>query len=263
MQYVLDENEMVEATQAISDKLAMLNDKMQQHKSHCEKHNLSFIHHCPKCYQEQEDTKQRLLNYHQYVQCANIPKRFLEKSFDTYQPEQSKAQKIFNILQNYAKHFSHYCSNGISILMSGNTGTGKTHLAISLMQYVMRQFCLSTRYTTAYDLIAEINETYQRQSRSTERQVKSNYEKYDLLVIDEFGCQRGRENDHLHMFDLINKRYNNLKSTIVISNLSFQELTQSLGQRNISRLCEGGLFLSFDWDDWRKGRNLFKEHYIA
>ena len=87
----------------------------------------------------------------------------------------------------------------------------------------------------------------------------THYTSVDLLVLDEVGVQFDSDSEKLIMFDVINGRYNDLKSTIVISNYPITAKGKSpsvasvLGERNMDRLREnGGKLVTFDWESHRK-----------
>ena len=74
----------------------------------------------------------------------------------------------------------------------------------------------------------------------------------DLLILDEVGVQFGSETEKMILFEIINGRYEQLKPTIVISNLA-DALTDYLGERVVDRLREGGgRMLIFDWPSYRR-----------
>lgn len=70
-----------------------------------------------------------------------------------------------------------------NIILSGNPGTGKTHLAIGLAIKACQQD-YSVYFTTIPRLINQINEA---RSNRTLRMIEAKFEKYDLVVCDEFG----------------------------------------------------------------------------
>ena len=53
-------------------------------------------------------------------------------------------------------------------------------------------------------------------------------------------------------FEVINSRYEALKATIVISNLSGEALIDYLGEAAMDRLREGGRSVLFDWTSYRR-----------
>lgn len=62
----------------------------------------------------------------------------------------------------------------------------------------------------------------------------------DLLVLDELGVQFKTEGEQLHLFDIINGRYLDVKPTVLITNLQPSDLRGLLGDRSFDRLLENG-----------------------
>lgn len=60
----------------------------------------------------------------------------------------------------------------------------------------------------------------------------------NLLVIDEIGVQFGSEAEKIILFEIINERYEAMKPTILISNLSQQELGAYVSERIVDRMRE-------------------------
>lgn len=86
----------------------------------------------------------------------------------------------------------------------------------------------------------------------TESQVISDFAGYDLLIIDEVGMQSGTEAESRALFDVFNERYQQMKPTVLISNLDVAGFVQAVGKRISDRVKEdGGEILSFDWNSYR------------
>ena len=104
--------------------------------------------------------------------------------------------------------------------------------------------------------MAEINRIV-RESKSydsdvSESEVIAAFGGYDLLIIDEVGVQSGTEAESRALFDVFNERYQNMKPTILISNLSPEGFKAAVGDRIADRVKEdGGEVLIFDWESSR------------
>jgi DNA replication protein DnaC len=68
--------------------------------------------------------------------------------------------------------------------------------------------------------------------------------------------QFGSDTEKLLLFDILNERYERRRPTILMSNLPRDEVSSYLGERVFDRLREdGGEFISFTWESYRKSRN--------
>jgi len=113
---------------------------------------------------------------------------------------------------------------GRNIVLAGNPGTGKTHLAIGLgIKACMEGY--KVLFTTIPRLITQIKES---RSEKTLRQIENRFEKYDLVICDEFGyISFDREGAEL-LFSHLSLRAG-MKSTIITTNLSFDRWNEIFG----------------------------------
>jgi len=73
-------------------------------------------------------------------------------------------------------------------------------------------------------------------------------------VIDEVGASRDNDFERMSIFEVVNKRYEEMKPTVLVSNLSAAKFEASVGDRTADRLREGGGFvLLFEWESARRG----------
>lgn len=109
-----------------------------------------------------------------------------------------------------------FIKEGRNIVFYGNPGTGKTHLSIALGINA----CLegkSVLFTSVPHLLTQIREC---RSQRTLRQLELKFERYDLVVCDEFGyISCDKEGGEL-LFNHLSLRAGR-KSTIITTNLSF------------------------------------------
>lgn len=215
---------------------------------------------CPKCHAALQETfqrEQRIKTAGNFFRTSSgVPPRFQEASFDSYQPVNQKAQKLLGTLREYAARFDQHRALGLSLILCGKTGTGKTHLSCAVLRALAFEHGVCGKYCTAYRAVQEIRASY-KSSDVTELQVLKEFIRPDLLVLDEIGVQYGTDFEQLLLFSLLNGRYEELKPTIVISNLSLEEVIHYLGDRVYDRLREnGGGVLAFDWGSWRQKKGV-------
>lgn len=182
---------------------------------------------------------------------AMIPLRFRDCSFDNYKVDGVGQEKAFKISKEYYNNFSEIKKTGSSLFYCGNYGTGKTHLAIAILLQLIRDKKTTGIYSTTMRMIRDIRSSYGNKLVS-EQDIIDNYVRAGLLVLDEVGVQMGTEAEKLLIYEVINGRYENFKPTILISNLSVNEMTEYLGARSIDRLkSKSGSLVIMDWESWR------------
>lgn len=183
---------------------------------------------------------------------SGIPLRFRASTLDSYRADTSDQAVALNRCLEYAVGFEGNWDDGRSMMLLGDVGTGKTHLACAIAQRVIREFRAAARYAMAIEIIRDIKMTFDKKSEQTERDVYAGLLAPDLLVIDEVGVQHGSDFERQVLFEVIDLRYRNLMPTIVISNLGLVGLRKCLGDRAVDRLTDaGGPVVLFTWSSAR------------
>jgi len=190
------------------------------------------------------------------TEAAMIPLRFEKHSFDSYLEKTPEHTKKKSLCFDYARNFPEKFKRGTSIILTGTTGTGKTHLACAIANYIIQEHCKSAVFTSVLNAVRRVKETYKKGSLETEREAIKSFLQPDLLILDEIGVQFGSDTEKMISFDIINQRYENLKPTILISNLSADNLRQFVGDRIMDRMKQNnGLLISFDFESHRNTKN--------
>ncbi|ANN74593.1 hypothetical protein BAU08_05750 [Bordetella bronchialis] len=183
---------------------------------------------------------------------AGIPERFFRARLGNFNPPTPAAELALKVAQHYAGDFPSVRAAGQCLILCGNVGTGKTHLAIGVMHQVMALGC-TARYAVMIDVARAVKETYRKDSVVTESAVLERFIAPDLLVLDEIGMQVGSDTEKMITFSIINSRYSQMRPTIVISNLAMPLLKDFLTERVMDRMRDGGgLAVAFDWDSYRR-----------
>lgn len=113
------------------------------------------------------------------------------------------------------------------LVIAGNSGTGKSHIAKALLLIGCKQL-YRCRYTTAADMLARLLSGLADQTLP--RKLKQ-YTSPDVLLIDEVGFDRIEQHDARNaalFFKVIDGRYGKA-STLVTTNIDFRQLGDYLG----------------------------------
>lgn len=138
---------------------------------------------------------------------------------------------------------------GFIVSLIGPRGTGKTQMATALARLVCRAG-RSARYATAMGIFLELQETFDGGKKSN-RLVIDEYSKPSLLIIDEMHERGDTSWEDRVLTHLIDRRYGNLKDTLLISNQTKDQLLAALGSSVASRLSETGGIVNCDWKSFR------------
>lgn len=180
---------------------------------------------------------------------AAIPARFIGRSFDTFKASTPHQERALQVLRSYAEDFEAKLKSGASLILLGGPGTGKSHLAGAVLQAIMPRHC--GLYTTAMGIIRAVRATWRKDSDRTEGQVLAMLGEVALLVIDEIGVQYGTDGEQTILFEVLDRRYREMRPTILLANQSKEGLRQFLGDRTYDRLTETARIVLFEWDSYR------------
>ncbi len=193
-----------------------------------------------------------------------IPKRFLTADFQSFKATTNAQQEALDYLKN-ADPLTQ------NVILYGTCGTGKTHLCYAFLKSKANAdyqaddpFCPSKEcfFLSLKDLLSEIKESFSlTQTGATNAPAttlpskeESLYQKAisaPILIIDELGLQYGSKMERVELFRLFNERYNMMRPTVAVSNLSPKELQKSLGQRIYERLFSNAKVFFFNAPSYR------------
>ncbi|MCZ8322117.1 MAG: IS21-like element helper ATPase IstB [Betaproteobacteria bacterium] len=146
---------------------------------------------------------------------------------------------------------SEYVERRDNIIAIGNSGTGKSHVAIGL-GLAACQRGLSVGFTAAAALVHEMLEARdEKRLLRIQRQLAA----YKLLIIDELGYVPLSQTGAELLFEVFSQRYERA-STIVTSNLPFEEWTSVFGSERLTgalldRLTHHVHILEMNGDSYR------------
>jgi len=238
----------------------------------CEIHDINYtaeivkfgrtekIEPCPNCKEKtkldnevkEREKTDRIRNefFIKNLKSSRIPKRYSDRTLDNFRCEISDQYAAIEKARQFSNKLNTAPNSGVGLILSGKQGTGKTHIACSIGREYARVG--TVLFLTTSELIRKIRETYRNDCSMTEQGVIDLMANYGLLILDEIGMQKGTESEENLLFEVINKRYSNLKSTILISNLNTVQMQELIGVRTIDRMKEGGgMLINFKWDSYR------------
>jgi len=186
---------------------------------------------------------------------AMIPARFKDHSFETFLVQSREQEKKKSYCLNYAEGFDAMLEKGTSVIFCGKTGTGKTHLACAIANYIIKEKQKTAVFTSVIRAIRQVKDTYSRKNGTTEQEALDWFLDPDLLILDEVGVQFGTDTEKNILFEILNERYQNMRPTILISNLEPKELSEFIGDRVVDRMKDNqGSLLQFEWESYRGKR---------
>jgi DNA replication protein DnaC len=138
-----------------------------------------------------------------------------------------------------------------NVVLVGDSGGGKTHLAIALGIEACRK-TFSVKFFTASELV---NRLLSENKDGQIQKFLSKLKNYDLLIIDEMGFLSLPKKGAEVLFQVFSDRYET-GSIIVTSNLSFSQWTEvfidkTLTTALLDRLTHNATIIKYDWGSIR------------
>ncbi|MDM5146578.1 Insertion sequence IS5376 putative ATP-binding protein [Lactococcus lactis] len=184
--------------------------------------DISLVEGLHELLSEELREREALLQERRYKK-AHLPyeKRVMDFDFQ-FQPKINKAE-ILDL------HTLRFLDKHENLLFIGNSGVGKTHLAISITLEALEKgyssyFCMSTELV---DRLLRANQ------KGTLERVLKQYANYDVLVIDEVGYLPFSRDGASLLFQLINMRYEK-KSTLITTNIPLSQWSEFLQDKKLT-----------------------------
>ncbi|WP_324028827.1 AAA family ATPase [Pantoea sp. JZ2] len=215
---------------------------------------------CPACIAatlEETHTSRKALQVEHLTEKANIAERFEGCTLENYEAVNDKASRNLGMLKSYARRWPEMYAAGTSLILSGKPGTGKNHLAVGLAKALIAEHQASVLLTSVLKIIRAVRRSWDKNAEYSEEEVIAMYTDRDLLIIDEVGVQYSSDSEKITLFEILNTRYERMLPTVMISNLTPDEISQAIGERLTDRMVEGkGTTLIFDWESYRSRKGV-------
>jgi DNA replication protein DnaC len=187
---------------------------------------------------------------------ARIPKRYEHCNLDSYVTANPSTKSAKQNVQRYVQKYP-VVENGLLIL--GNCGVGKTHLAVSILKQVIFEKGDSGIFYDFRDLLRDIQSSWNTVAQSSELEILRPVLDASILVLDELGANKPTDWVRDTIAYIINWRYNEKKITIFTSNYldkparqGEETLTDRIGARLRSRLYEMCSEVEIQGEDFRQ-----------
>jgi len=214
---------------------------------------------CPECEEErlaaerQADAKRRAdiarQSLFDAIGQAAIPQRFIGRSLENFHADTEPQRFALRVSREFADNFALHAKRGDNLIFSGLPGTGKSHLATAILQAIMPDNV--GMYVTCMGVIRSVRGTWRKDSERSETEVLRALSDVPLLVIDEIGVQYGTDGEQTILFDLLDRRYRDMRPTILLTNQDKRGLKELIGERSFDRLVETSKWVAFDWPSHR------------
>ncbi|MGL4667544.1 MAG: ATP-binding protein [Saezia sp.] len=215
---------------------------------------------CPTCLQEDDEAKSKAAEgerlgrekaqLQERLQRSWLPQRFIGKTLETFVCSTAAQKRVLELVLAYVNDFEQNAAQGRGLIFLGGMGTGKSHLAAGVLQAVMASH--QGLYMTVSDVVRAVRGTWRRDATCSEGEMLAKLVQVDVLVLDEVGRQYGTDGEEHILFDVLDGRYREMKPTILLGNITGDELAVYLGERVADRLRETNTAVVLDWESYRQ-----------
>lgn len=145
-----------------------------------------------------------------------------QQTFDNYSPI-SGTELAFR----YARDWASGRADWIWLLLFGTTGNGKSHLCNAAAREIVRRGH-DVKVTTAANMLSSLRKAIKGEGMD---RALDEFKDVDYLIVDDFGIEQGTEWERSTIDDLMVTRYEQLKCTMVTTNLEPTHLPERMRSR--------------------------------
>jgi DNA replication protein DnaC len=151
---------------------------------------------------------------------AEIPERYRQSTLDNYDALSGDASlgRGLGTARRYADEYP-VGTAGRGLLFVGPVGVGKTHLAVGILRQVVLEKGARGLFVDFRDLLTRIKRTFGKTDQSEDEILDPVYAA-DVVVLDELGAAQVTDWTFDRVEQIIGRRYNDRKSTIITTNLA-------------------------------------------
>ena len=194
--------------------------------------------------QRQKELVERMEQLESLKEVSLLGKRYKEASFEKLDLERGEEYiKAVERCKKFCERWEQVRAKGVGIYLYGDIGTGKTLLTACIGNRLLEKG-VAVLFTSFLEIARALKDKYSR--NESELSFMKNLEQVDLLILDDIGTEvivkSTKEKSWLQekIYEIINARYVQKKSTIFSSNESVLELHIKCGmqEKTVDRIVE-------------------------
>ena len=183
---------------------------------------------CPDCASQIQ--QERLLRLR-----ATLPEAQRELTFAGLKPHKPalsvKNQKLYDEAARFCQAYAIGEVDEPWLLLAGNPGWGKTHLAICIANYRLDHPDLNlpqANYTTFPDLLARLRRGFDNGEYDRDLVM---YRECPLLILDDLGAEKDTGWTHEKLYEVLDHRYAGRLSTVITTNVPVEKADERIADR--------------------------------
>lgn len=166
------------------------------------------------------------------------------KTFESFEPEAPELQRAIGTARSFASELDGW------LVLSGQCGTGKTHLAAAIANQNLTIANQTVMFTVVPDLLDHLRATFDP-SRGIDYDERFNKIRNTfLLVLDDLGTENTTPWAREKLYQIVNHRYNERLPTVITTN----QPDSAIDERILSRMLDRSLSVrvNLTGDDYRR-----------
>lgn len=179
---------------------------------------------------------------------SNLGERFSKSTFESFL-DRNGSETAYKVAVKYMKTFKEW--NGESLMLWGDPGNGKTHLAAAIVNELSKKGYIVV-FQSVPELLQRIRSTFNSENKENETQIMRALLECDLLILDDIGAEKTTEWVEEKLFNIIDGRYRKELPTLYTSNLEPKELKNQVGKRSYDRMVETSLTVKNEAASYRR-----------
>jgi DNA replication protein DnaC len=208
---------------------------------------------------------------------ARIPRRYEHCTLESFESGYRGADKSLKAARLMVQRFVEGYpveTDGKGLLLTGDIGVGKTHVAVGLLKELIIQRGVSGLFYDYRELLKEVQNSYNREVAATELGILRPVFEAEVLVLDELGAAKPTDWVWDTVAQILNSRYNERRTTIITTNyanaaglmtsaaqtqespakraMRDETLGDRIGERMLSRLQEMCVVVEMRGKDFRQ-----------
>lgn len=173
------------------------------------------------CQRTEREQQEALINQQKHI---DLVRRMKTEGFSdpamldwTFENDNGRSPQM-HYAHRYVEQWQTMRSENLGLLLWGGVGTGKSFLAGCIANALMEQK-VPVRMTNFARILNELNSSFSGRNEAIDK-----FCHYPLLVIDDFGMERGTEYALEQAYNIVDSRYRSRKPLIVTTNLTLDEI---------------------------------------
>jgi len=150
---------------------------------------------------------------------ARIPKRYEHCELSNFEFE-GPHLRLAPARMAACRFVEEYPVNRTGLLLVGDAGRGKTHLAVGIVKALIREKGVECVFYDYAELLKQIQDSYNPSVQTTELDLLRPLFKAEVLVLDDLGSVRPSEWRWDTVRLILNTRYNDSLTTIITTNFA-------------------------------------------